>query len=197
MPSVNKVILIGNLGRDPEIRDFANGNQFCTLSVATTVSWIEENGDRLEKTEWHRVAIYNQSLIDIARQQLVKGSKVYVEGQLQTNKYTDRNGIVRYSTQVVISKFKGVLVPVGRTRSVERAKPINQRELHSDQNKVTESRSKIVYNPGITTESYVKYLRRLENELEPFMGDSRWSDNLENRIDYDVNLDDVDSDWYL
>ncbi len=132
MSCVNKVILIGNLGRDPEIRDFANGNQFCTLSVATTVSWIEENGDRIEKTEWHRVAIYNQSLIDIARQQLVKGSKVYVEGQLQTNKYTDRNGIVRYSTQVVLGNYKGVLVPTKDSKLENRDDYSGSQEANED-----------------------------------------------------------------
>lgn len=117
MSFVNKVILIGNLGRDPEFRDFPNGNQICTLNLATKVWWVEENGEREEKTEWHRVAIFRKSLIDLAREQLAKGSKVYVEGQLRTNKYTDRNGVVRYSTQVEIGYYKGALVPTKDSKS--------------------------------------------------------------------------------
>jgi single-strand DNA-binding protein len=108
--SVNKVILIGNLGRDPEIRSFSNGGRVANLAVATSESWRDkQTGERKEKTEWHRVAIFNDRLVEIAEKYLRKGSKVYLEGQLETRKWTDQNGQERYTTEVVLKQFRGEL----------------------------------------------------------------------------------------
>ena len=108
--SVNKVILIGNLGRDPEVRTFQNGNKVCNLNLATSESWKDkQSGERREKTEWHTVAIFNEGLVRIAEQYLRKGSKVYVEGQLQTRKWQDKSGNDRYSTEVAVQGFSGTL----------------------------------------------------------------------------------------
>ena len=108
--SVNKVILIGNLGQDPEVRQFQNGGSVCNLSIATSENWKDKNtGERREKTEWHRVAIFSEGLVRIAQQYLKKGSKVYIEGKLQTRKWQDQNGQDKYSTEVVIQGYDGTL----------------------------------------------------------------------------------------
>ncbi len=108
--SVNKVILIGNLGRDPEVRSFQNGGKVCNLRIATSETWKDKNtGERREKTEWHSVAIFNDGLVRIAEQYLKKGSKVYIEGALQTRKWQDQSGADKYSTEVVLQGFGGVL----------------------------------------------------------------------------------------
>jgi len=108
--SVNKVILVGNLGRDPEVRSFQNGGKVCNLRIATSESWKDRStGERREKTEWHAVAIFNEGLVRIAEQYLRKGSKVYIEGQLQTRKWQDNNGADRYSTEVVLQGFNSNL----------------------------------------------------------------------------------------
>ncbi|MBW4961040.1 single-stranded DNA-binding protein [Sulfitobacter sp. CW3] len=108
--SVNKVILIGNLGRDPEVRSFQNGGKVCNLRIATSETWKDRNtGERREKTEWHSVAIFQEGLVRIAEQYLKKGSKVYIEGQLQTRKWQDQSGTDRYSTEVVLQGFNGTL----------------------------------------------------------------------------------------
>ncbi len=108
--SVNKVILIGNLGRDPEVRTFGNGGKVCNLRIATSENWKDKNtGERREKTEWHSVAIFNDGLVRIAEQYLKKGSKVYIEGALQTRKYQAQDGSDRYSTEVVLQGFGGTL----------------------------------------------------------------------------------------
>jgi single-strand DNA-binding protein len=108
--SVNKVILIGNLGRDPEVRSFQNGGKVCNLRIATSETWKDKNtGERREKTEWHSVAIFNDGLVRIAEQYLKKGSKVYIEGALQTRKWQDQSGADKYSTDVVLQGFGGVL----------------------------------------------------------------------------------------
>ncbi len=108
--SVNKVILIGNLGRDPEVRSFQNGGKVCNLRIATSENWKDKNtGERREKTEWHTVAIFNEGLVRIAEQYLKKGSKVYIEGQLQTRKWQDQSGADKYSTEVVLQGFGGTL----------------------------------------------------------------------------------------
>lgn len=108
--SVNKVILIGNLGRDPEVRTFQNGGKVCNLRIATSENWKDKNtGERRERTEWHSVAIFNEGLVRIAEQYLRKGSKVYIEGQLQTRKWQDQSGQDRYSTEVVLQGFNGTL----------------------------------------------------------------------------------------
>jgi single-strand DNA-binding protein len=111
MTSVNKVILVGNLGRDPEIRTTQDGRRIANLNIATSESWKDRNtGERREKTEWHRVAIFNDGLCRVVEQYLRKGSKVYVEGQLQTRKWQDKNGGDRQSTEVVLQGYGGVLV---------------------------------------------------------------------------------------
>ena len=108
--SVNKVILVGNLGKDPEIRRTQDGRPIANLRVATSESWRDKNtGERKEKTEWHRVVIFNEGLCKIAEQYLKKGSKVYLEGQLQTRKYTDKDGVEKYSTEVVLQNFNSTL----------------------------------------------------------------------------------------
>jgi single-strand DNA-binding protein len=108
--SVNKVILIGNLGKDPEIRKLNNGDPVVNLSVATSESWRDkQSGERKEKTEWHRVVIFNENIAKVAEQYLKKGSKVYVEGQLQTRKYQDQSGAEKYTTEVVLQRFRGEL----------------------------------------------------------------------------------------
>ena len=108
--SVNKVILVGNLGRDPDIRSMQDGNKVVNLSVATSESWRDRSsGERKEKTEWHRVVIFNENLAKVAEQYLRKGSKIYVEGQLQTRKWTDQSGQEKYSTEVVLQRFRGEL----------------------------------------------------------------------------------------
>ena len=108
--SVNKVILVGNLGRDPEVRSMNSGDKVCNLSVATSESWNDKNtGERQERTEWHRVVIFDQRLIDVCEKYLKKGSKLYIEGQLQTRKWTDQQGIEKYSTEVVLQRFRGEL----------------------------------------------------------------------------------------
>ena len=108
--SVNKVILIGNLGRDPEVRSFQNGGKVCNLRIATSENWKDRNtGERREKTEWHSVAIFQEGLVRIAEQYLRKGSKVYIEGQLQTRKWQDQSGQDKYSTEVVLQGYGGTL----------------------------------------------------------------------------------------
>jgi len=109
--SVNKVILIGNLGRDPEVRSFQNGGKVCNLRIATSETWKDRNtGERREKTEWHSVAIFSEGLVRVAEQYLRKGSKVYLEGKLQTRKWQDQSGQDRYSTEVVLQGFDATLV---------------------------------------------------------------------------------------
>jgi single-strand DNA-binding protein len=108
--SVNKVILVGNLGRDPEVRNMQSGDPIVHLNLATSESWKDKNsGERREKTEWHRVVIFNENLGRIAQQYLRKGSKVYIEGALQTRKWQDQSGVEKYTTEVVLQRFRGEL----------------------------------------------------------------------------------------
>ena len=112
--SVNKVILVGNLGKDPEVRRLNSGEPVVNLSLATSESWRDkQTGERKEKTEWHRVVIFNENLAKVAEQYLKKGSTVYIEGQLQTRKWTDQAGVEKYSTEVVLQKFRGELTMLG------------------------------------------------------------------------------------
>ena len=113
--SLNKVMLIGNLGQDPEFRSFSNGGEVCNLRIATSENWRDkQSGERREKTEWHSVAIFNENLVRVARDYLKKGAKIYVEGQLQTRKWQDQSGNDRYSTEVVLQRFRGELVMLDR-----------------------------------------------------------------------------------
>ena len=112
--SVNKVILVGNLGKDPEVRHTQDGKAIVNLSIATTESWRDKgSGERKEKTEWHRVVIFNEALAKVAEQYLKKGSSVYLEGQLQTRKWTDKDGVEKYSTEVVLQNYRGELTMLG------------------------------------------------------------------------------------
>ena len=112
--SVNKVILVGNLGKDPEIRTLTSGDRVANLSLATSETWRDKSsGERKEKTEWHRVVIFNDTLVKVAESYLRKGSTVYIEGSLQTRKWTDNNGAEKYSTEVVLQKFRGELTMLG------------------------------------------------------------------------------------
>ena len=112
--SVNKVILVGNLGNDPEVRTLQNGGKMCNLSIATSESWKDRNtGERQERTEWHRVVIFSEGLIGVVEQYLRKGSKIYVEGQLKTRKWQDQTGQDRYTTEVVLQQYNSSLVMLG------------------------------------------------------------------------------------
>ena len=117
--SVNKVILIGNLGRDPEIRNTQDGTKVASFSIATSETWKDkQTGERKDRTEWHRIAIFNERLAELAEKYLRKGSKVYIEGSLQTRKWTDSSNVERYTTEVVISRFRGELTMLDSRSSV-------------------------------------------------------------------------------
>ncbi len=112
--SVNKVILIGNLGRDPEIRTLNSGDRVANLRIATSEQWRDKaTGERKEKTEWHQVVIFNENIVKVAENYLKKGSTVYIEGSLQTRKYTDAQGVEKYSTEIVLQRFNGQLTMLG------------------------------------------------------------------------------------
>jgi len=112
--SVNKVIIVGNLGRDPEVRAFPNGGKVVNLRIATSETWRDkQSGERKERTEWHSVAIFNENLAKIAEQYLRKGSTVYIEGQLETRKWQDQSGADRYTTEIVLRQFRGELTLLG------------------------------------------------------------------------------------
>jgi single-strand DNA-binding protein len=108
--SVNKVILVGNLGKDPEARSMNNGGEVVSFTLATSETWNDRDGNRQEKTEWHNVVIFNENLGKVAKNYLRKGQKAYIEGQLQTRKWTDQNGNDRYTTEIVLQRFRGELV---------------------------------------------------------------------------------------
>lgn len=108
--SINKVTLVGNLGREPEVRHTNSGSKIVHLSVATSDTWKDKSGERQERTEWHRVVVFNSNLADFAERFLKKGSKVYIEGALQTRKYTDNAGVERYTTEIVLGAYRGELV---------------------------------------------------------------------------------------
>ena len=112
--SINKVILVGNLGRDPEVRTTQDGGKIVNLSIATSERWKDRNsGEQRERTEWHRVVIFNENLARVAEQYLRKGSTVYLEGQLQTRKWTDQQGVEKYTTEVVLARYRGELTMLG------------------------------------------------------------------------------------
>ncbi len=112
--SVNKVILVGNLGRDPEIRTLGSGDRVANLRIATSETWRDKaSGERKEKTEWHQVVIFNENIVKVAENYLRKGSTVYIEGALQTRKWTDQQGVEKYSTEIVLQRFRGELTMIG------------------------------------------------------------------------------------
>ena len=110
MASVNKAIILGHLGKDPEVRTFQNGGRVASLTVATSEKWKTKEGERKERTEWHRVSILNENLVSVAERFLKKGSKVYIEGQLETRKWQDQSGQEKYSTEIVLRPYRGELV---------------------------------------------------------------------------------------
>ncbi len=132
--SLNKVLLIGRLGNDPEIKQMQNGKSVARLSVATSESWKDKNtGERKEKTEWHRVVIFNEGLVNVVQKYLKKGAQVYIEGQLNTNKYTDSNGQEKYSTQVVLQGYNSSLTMLdGKNSSSGDSKKLEGSQLPSD-----------------------------------------------------------------
>jgi single-strand DNA-binding protein len=112
MSSLNKVQLIGHLGKDPDVRSMQTGGKVCKLSIATSESWKDKAGERQERTEWHRVVIFNENLVGIAERYLRKGSKVYLEGQLETRKWTDKDGDEKHTTEVVLRPYRGEIILV-------------------------------------------------------------------------------------
>ena len=130
--SVNKVILVGNLGKDPEVRTFQNGGKVCNFSIATSENWKDKNtGERQEKTQWHNIAVFSEPLANIAEQYLKKGSKVYVEGQLETRKWQDQSGNDRYSTEVVLKGYNATMTMLD-SRADSAALGSNQNNYSSD-----------------------------------------------------------------
>ncbi len=120
--SVNKVILIGNLGKDPEVRSTQAGDKIVSFSVATSESWNDKaSGERKERTEWHRVVVFNEQIAGVAEKYLKKGAKVYVEGQLQTRKWTDQSGQEKYPTEIVLARFKGEMTMLSSANGSERS----------------------------------------------------------------------------
>ena len=137
--SLNKVLLIGRLGNDPEVKQMSNGKNVARLSIATSETWKDKNtGEKKEKTEWHRVVIFNEGLVNVVQQYLKKGAQVYIEGQIQTTKYTDNNGQEKYSTQVILQGYNSTLTMLGSSGGVGRSddSAINQdsSSLPSDNN---------------------------------------------------------------
>jgi single-strand DNA-binding protein len=131
--SVNKAILIGNLGRDPEVRRNKDGDPIVSFSIATTESWRDkQSGERKDRTEWHKIVIFNEHIAKVAEQYCKKGSKVYIEGQLQTRKWQDKDGVERYTTEIVLSKFRGDLTLLGDGRGGDDDEGENRRERNSD-----------------------------------------------------------------
>ena len=127
--SVNKVILIGNLGQDPEVKSFQNGGRICNLRIATSEQWKDKaSGERKERTEWHRIVVFNERLADVADRFLRKGRKVCVEGALQTRKWTDQAGVERYSTEVVLQQFRGELTLLDSNRDAAEDEGASARE---------------------------------------------------------------------
>ncbi|MDC0861592.1 single-stranded DNA-binding protein [Alphaproteobacteria bacterium] len=132
--SVNKVILLGNLGGDPEVRSMANGGRLASFSLATSTKYRnKETQEMVDKTEWHRVNIFNEKLADICEKYLKKGSKIYIEGQLQTSKYTDKNGVEKFSTAVVLQNYSGVLTMLGSSNQSSLSQENDQIESAADE----------------------------------------------------------------
>ena len=135
--SVNKVIIMGNLGKDPEIRNFPNGGRVCNFSVATSESWRDKNsGEKQERTQWHNISILSEPLVNIAERFLKKGSKVYLEGQLETRKWQDNSGSDRYSTEVVLRPYKGEITLIDNKADLNMTnEPISNNQMDEIQEK--------------------------------------------------------------
>ena len=135
--SVNKVIIMGNLGKDPEIRNFPNGGRVCNFSVATSESWRDKNsGEKQERTQWHNISILSDPLVNIAERFLKKGSKVYLEGQLETRKWQDNSGSDRYSTEIVLRPYKGEITLIDNKADSNMAnEPISNNQMDEIQEK--------------------------------------------------------------
>ena len=138
--SVNKVIIMGNLGKDPEVRNFQNGGRVCNFSVATSESWRDRNsGEKQERTQWHNISILSEPLVNIAEKFLKKGSKVYLEGQLETRKWQDNSGVDRYSTEIVLRPYKGEITLIdnrGESNTANESLNNNQINEISDPNTI-------------------------------------------------------------
>ena len=144
--SVNKVILLGNLGQDPVVRTSQDGNKIVQLSIATSERWKDRNsGEQREKTEWHRVVIFNENLSNIAEQYLKKGSTIFVEGQLQTRKWQDQNGIDKYTTEIVLGRFRGELAMIGNRN--DNVGNVDGQENISNNNNMSEPSQKDIKPP--------------------------------------------------
>ena len=134
--SINKVILVGNLGRDPEIRAMQNGDKVVQLSIATSDRWKDKtSGEQRERTEWHRVVIFNDGIGRIAEQYLKKGSTVYIEGQLQTRKWTDQSGQEKYTTEIVLQRYRGELTLLGSRSNSEATNETQSNEINQSNKK--------------------------------------------------------------
>lgn len=131
--SVNKVILVGNLGKDPEVRTLQSGGKVCNLSIATSERWTDKaSGERKDKTEWHRVVIFDDRLADVCQRYLAKGRKVYIEGSLQTRKWTDQQGAEKFSTEIVLQKFRGELQILDKAEGAPPAGQQPDKQLDDD-----------------------------------------------------------------
>tara|TARA_R100000152_G_C6780739_1_gene213902 strand:+ start:4032 stop:4448 length:417 start_codon:yes stop_codon:yes gene_type:complete len=130
--SVNKVMLIGRLGADPEVRDKKTGGRFATFSLATTERWKDKSGDQQEKTEWHRVVVFQEGLIPVIEQYVTKGSNVFIEGKLQTRKYEDKDGVEKYTTEVVLQGFNSTFTMLDSKSSESGAKPTTGEAIDDD-----------------------------------------------------------------
>ena len=130
--SVNRVTILGTLGRDPEVKSFQTGDRIAELSVATSERWTSKDGEKKEKTEWHKVVIRNDALVKVAENYLKKGQQVYIEGQLQTREWTNKDGQKNWATEVVIGRFKGELVLLGNDQKERRAQESIKRSFADD-----------------------------------------------------------------
>ena len=151
--SVNKVILVGNLGKDPEIRSLNSGDKVANLSIATSETWRDRNsGERKEKTEWHRVSIFNDNLVKVAENYLKKGSKVYIEGAIQTRKYNDASGAERFTTEIVLQKFRGELTMLDGRGDGEGGRGGGMDDGYSSGPRVSSSAPKETFNADLDDE---------------------------------------------
>lgn len=154
--AINKVILVGNVGKDPEIRTMTNGNNIATFSLATTESWKDKStGEKKERTEWHRIVVYSTGLANIVKMYVKKGSKLYIEGQLQTRKWTGTDGIEKYSTEIVLQGFNAILQILDtRGNSQDNGAPISEGDIKNtfaeatfiDENDFIDEREDIPFN---------------------------------------------------